>query len=555
MTIKEAMKARPEEAERSMFNELKGIHDKGTFIPVRVADLSAEEARRILPSKLFLKEKFSPMKVYEKLKSRLVGGGHRQDRTLYEDHERSSPTLSTTALFTIAGIAAQKQWKKAVCDVGSAYLNASLGDKHVIHMRLHPMVAEVLCKVDEKYNDYRNADGSIVVRLVKALYGLVESALLWYRELTSTLLQLGYEVNPFEKCVFVKKLQEKVVSIVGVFVDDLKIIAEDEKMIDDVHNALVMKYKEVKITKGDLLEYLGMVWDYRTPYEVSVSMPKYVEELLESSPEMDHHKTAKTPAANDLLKIGDSELLKFQDKIIFHSETAKLLYLAKRIKPELLLSVSFLASRVQSPTTRDFEKLNRVFQYIRRVKHVPLRMKFTPGMVIGHYDMYIDASHGTHDDMRGQSGVCMMYGGACILGKSMKQKITTKSSAETELVALSDHAGLAIHGQRFLQSLGHVGECIIFQDNTSTKEMISNVNVNDRSKHIRQRYYWLKERIMKGEVQIHYLPTEKMIADVFTKPLQGDAFCKFRDLLVNRSTTNVQKKRMAPVRAKPGFEK
>jgi len=276
-----------------------------------------------------------------------------------------------------------------VCDIGSAYLNASLGDKHIIHMRLHPMVAEVLCKVHEKYKNYRNADGSIVVRLVKALYGLVEFALLWHRELTSTLIQLGYEANPFEKCVFVKKSREKIVSIVGVFVDDLKIIAEDEKMIDDVHKVLVIKYKEVKIAKGDVLDYLGMVWDYKTPYEVSISMPKYMEELLENGPEKDHRKTAKSPAANDLLKIGDSEILNFQDKVRFHSETAKLLYLAKRIKPELLLSVSFLASRVQSPTTQDFEKLKRVFQYIhsrpalppepgahRRMYHLPRQHQY-----------------------------------------------------------------------------------------------------------------------------------------------------------------------------------
>jgi hypothetical protein len=266
-------------------------------------------------------------------------------------------------------------------------------------------------------------------------------------------------------------------------------------------------------------------------------MPKYVDELLENGPEMDHNKTAKTPAASDLFKIGDSELLSYEDKIKYHSETAKLLYLAKRIKPELLLAVSFLTTRVQHPTAHDFHKLKRAFRYVRHVKQVPLRMNFTSGQVMGHYDMYIDASHGIHDDMKGHSGVCMMYGGACILGESTKQKITTKSSAETELVALSDHAGLAIHGQRFLQSLGHANDCIIFQDNTSTKEMISNVNINDRSKHIRQRYYWLKERVMKGEVAIHYLPTEKMLADLFTKPLQGEPFRKFQKLVVNSSTS------------------
>jgi hypothetical protein len=42
---------------------------------------------------------------------------------------------------------------------------------------------------------------------------------------------------------------------------------------------------------------------------------------------------------------------------------------------------------------------------------------------------------------------------------------------------------------------------------------------------------------MKGEVAIHYLPTEKMLADLFTKPLQGEPFRKFQKLVVNSSTS------------------
>jgi hypothetical protein len=76
-----------------MFNELKGIHDKGTFIPVLIADLSSQEASKILPSKLFLKEKFSPTKVYEKYQqqhcsqlqeSQLKSDGRKQCVTLVQ---------------------------------------------------------------------------------------------------------------------------------------------------------------------------------------------------------------------------------------------------------------------------------------------------------------------------------------------------------------------------------------------------------------------------------------------------------------------------------------
>jgi hypothetical protein len=135
--------------------------------------------------------------------------------------------------------------------------------------------------------------------------------------------------------------------------------------------------------------------------------------------------------------------------------------------------------------------------------------------------------------MRGHSGVCVTFGGACILAKSTKHKINSKSSAESELIALSDHAGIAIHGQRFLKSLKIDSPCIIYQDNTSTKDMITNLNVNDKSKHIKIRYYWLKERVREGEVMIMYIPTEQMLADLMTKAVQGILFVKLRDEVMN----------------------
>jgi hypothetical protein len=163
-----------------------------------------------------------------------------------------------------------------------------------------------------------------------------------------------------------------------------------------------------------------------------------------------------------------------------------------------------------------------------------LRMAFNSNDQLSYYT-YIDSSHGIHQDMRGHSGVCITFGGACILGKSTKHKINSKSSAESELIALSDHAGIAIHGQRFLKSLKIDTACIIYQDNTSTKEMITNQNINDKSKHIKIRYYWLKERVREGEVIIQYIPTDQMLADLMTKSVQGKLFIELRDKVLNNS--------------------
>jgi len=526
--IAEAMKTRPEAAEKSILKELGSIHAKGTFRPVQVRNLSFQQRKSIIPSKLFLRDKYAPDGTFEKLKSRLVGGGHRQDRTLYEDHERSSPTLSTTGVFTIAGIAAKRGWSRATIDIGTAYLNAKLSDKHQIYMRIAPKLSDMLCKIDPMYRDFRCEDGSIVVQLLRALYGLVESSVLWYDELACTLTENGYAVNSFERCIFTKEERGKIISVIGVFVDDLMVLAENDSYIDDLYGKLLAKYKEVTINREEQLKYVGMLFDYSVPGAVSITMPKFMDDLLMDAVPGE----ARTPASHDLFDIGESDRLSDEKRIAFHSDTAKLLYLAKRIRPDLLFALSYLTTRVKEPTLRDQEKLDRVFKYVRYTKDAALRMDFRNDEPLA-YKTYIDSSHGIHHDMRGHSGVCVTFGGACILGKSTKHKINSKSSAESELISLSDHAGVAIHGQRFLKSLKIDSECIIYQDNTSTKEIITNHNVNDKSKHIKIRYYWLKERVREGEVKIIYIPTEQMLADLMTKAVQGKLFYKLRNKVLN----------------------
>ena len=72
----------------------------------------------------------------------------------------------------------------------------------VVEMLIPPEVAEILCNIDPKYRIYLRADKNIAVRLKKALYGCVQSAMLWYEELTSTLQEMGLIRNPYDTCSF-----------------------------------------------------------------------------------------------------------------------------------------------------------------------------------------------------------------------------------------------------------------------------------------------------------------------------------------------------------------
>jgi hypothetical protein len=215
----------------------------------------------------------------------------------------------------------------------------------------------------------------------------------------------------------------------------------------------------------------------------------------------------------------------------------QLLYAAIRARPDIALPVIFLTSRVTKTTLDDAHKLRRILKYVNGTRNL--------GITLGADETgelriitYADASFGVHMDGKSHSGMYMSFGRGPIWIKSVKQKIVTKSSTEAELVALSDASSLTQYHINFLESLGYdVGPAKLYQDNMSTMNLAMNGRSNsDRTKHIKLRYFFIKQFIDNGEFELEYCPTDMMIADILTKPLQGATFKRLRDLLLGVTT-------------------
>ena len=119
--------------------------------------------------------------------------------------------------------------------------------------------------------------------------------------------------------------------------------------------------------------------------------------------------------------------------------------------------------------------------------------------------------------------------------RSGKQKIVSKSLTESELISLSDSVPQAVWSRDFLSNQGYkIDPALIYQDNKSTIALAEKGrSTSDRTRHINIRYFFVKDRIDQGEIKVQYLPTEDMIADILTKPLQGVLFRKLRKQLLN----------------------
>jgi hypothetical protein len=465
---------------------------------------------------------------------------HRDD---YDESETSSPTVGLQSVYMILSVASKEKRKVGSMDVGTAYLNASML-KEVI-MRIEPKLAALLVKMFP--GEYElDKDGCIYVRLEKALYGCLESAKLWNDEIVKTLTALGFVPNPKDPCVFNFDRNGHQVTIC-LYVDDLLVTSIDELDIDWVCDSLKSKYGTVTLTKGPIHSYLGQTFDFSTDGQVKVSMEGYVRDIL------DLYKVTGyrvTPATVDLYSIDESlPLLPDMAQSEFRSRVMKLMFLAQRARPDILTPIAFLSRRANKVTDEDVGKLDRVLKYLNSCPD--LGMILCCGDVIKLY-AYVDASFAVHDDYKSHTGSVISMGTGAVHVSSKRQQLVTKSSTESELVGLSDALPQILWSKEFLECQGHqVGKVQLYQDNQSTIALANKGrSTSSRTRHISIRYFFIKEKIDSGDVEVVYLPTGDMRADIMTKPLQGDLFRKMRAELLGTDRSDAE--RINEVMAKGG---
>jgi hypothetical protein len=520
-----------EAATEAVLKEMQQLHDRQTIQPRHASELSLTEKRRALGYLMFLKEKRCGT-----IKGRGCADGRKQ-RLWKTKEETSSPTVRTESLLLSCVIDAKERRQVMSCDVPGAFMQVDVDE--VVHVRLEGELAELLTKVDPKlYTQYcvtQKGKTVMYVQLRKALYGTVSAAMLFWKDLVGHLTGEGFVQNPYDRCVMNKIVNGSQCTVLW-HVDDLKISHVDGNVNESVLASLNGKYgKEtpLTVTRGDLHDYLGMTLDYSTEGKVAIRMEDYIENMLADVPK-DMEGGAVTPAGPHLFKVnGGAERLDAVTSDIFHSITAKILFLCKRGRPDVQVPIAFLCTRVQAPDVDDYKKLRRVVNYLRETKKLYLTLEAENLQMI---KWWVDASFAVHHDMRSHTGGVMSLGKGAIYSTSTRHKLNTKSSTEAELVGVDDVMPMILWTRQFMEGQGYtIRDNVVYQDNQSSMLLANHGQQSStkRTRHLDIRYYFVTDRIRAKQLRIEYCPTGDMWADIHTKPLQGATFAKFRRLILN----------------------
>ena len=156
----------------------------------------------------------------------------------------------------------------------------------------------------------------------------------------------------------------------------------------------------------------------------------------------------------------------------------------------------------------------------------------------GTVKWWADAAYAVRTDMKSQSGGTLSLGTGCAISQSKKQGLNTKSSTEAELVAADDIMSQLIWTKNFLvHQEFKASKTILYQDNKSAILLEKNgaASSSKRTRHINVRYFFIADRQSAGELTVEYCETAKMVADYFTKPLQGKQFYFHRNIIMGES--------------------
>nr|GEX79533.1 retrovirus-related Pol polyprotein from transposon TNT 1-94 [Tanacetum cinerariifolium] len=173
--------------------------------------------------------------------------------------------------------------------------------------------------------------------------------------------------------------------------------------------------------------------------------------------------------------------------------------------------------------------------YLIAVKRIFRYLKGTPSLDLWYpkcssFDIkgYSDSDYaGCNMDRKSTSGACQFLGGKLVCWSAKKQQSIAMSSAEVEYVAVARCCANILWIKIQLTDYDIIYEKVpIFCDNTNAITISNNPVLHSRTKHIDIKYHFIRDHILKGDIELHFIPTQYQLADIFTKSLNEPTFQK-----------------------------
>lgn len=495
--------------------ELDHLLDYEVFVPVDISKMTLAEIRSAISTVMLVTDKFAPDGTHLKVKARFVIKGFRDKNV----SDTTSPTVRSEIVMLVLNVAVSHNLDIDIFDVRAAFLEAELKRTNVL-AHIDKDLADLLIERMPSLATGRLPDGSLIVRLKKALYGLKDAPRRWYETLKSFLLSIGFKVARHDQCLFMRRTPRGIHYVV-THVDDILSVGPRESM-DMLRNALKKRFREVTENINPFeFHYLGMaVLRDRQKRRMFLNQPKYIDTVA-AQLGLKADDTATLPFSMSKVSLSDRSLNEKQTKM-FRSLNMLMYYVASRTRSDILYAVARLTTKNRNPTENDWSDMVRVAMYLNGTRDLVTVIHASNLQLHGA----ADASFAEERERKSRTGYVFWMGDRSngpITAHSKVQTLVTRSTMEAELVALNEAGRDAVWMRRVLSEMGikQTGPCIIDQDNNSCMIVANRGSFGKMSKSIDINWFWIHEQITRRHIAVERVASQHMVADGLTKFLKS----------------------------------
>ena len=438
-----------------------------------------------------------------KYKARLVIRGCEQKYGL--DYENTfSPVVNSSSLKVLFGLANKRKYSIVSFDVKTAFLHGELNE-------------DVYMLPPEGYNI-----GDKVCKLQKALYGLKQAPASWNLKLTKFLKQEGLVQLTSEQCMFKTNNNSLYLAI---YVDDGVVVGENIHEIRELVEKLKTEFEITVIEEPET--FLGMEIN-RTENKLKLTQENYTDKVLNKYG-MEESKPVSTP----LVKAEGIDEEEASGKYPYRETIGSLLYLSNKTRPDIGFAVNYCSRYVEKPTNQRIRDTKRIMRYLNSTKEygISYDANTDEDKVIAYCDSDFA---GDTETRKSTTGYVIIYCGGPISWSSRKQSIVATSSTEAEYIAAAECCKELIYIKSLLiELIDKPIDITLNIDNQSAISLIETGIINRRSKHIDVKYRFIYEQVNNKVLKIKYCPTDRQLADIFTKVLGTNKFNNCKKYLVD----------------------
>jgi histone deacetylase 1/2 len=467
----------------------------------------SRQGKNIIDCRWIYKVKHKADGTVDRYKARLVAKGFKQRYGIdYED--TFSPVVKIATVRLVLSISVSRGWSLRQLDVKNAFLHGVLEEE--VYMRQPPGYE------DPKYRNY-------VCKLDKALYGLKQAPRAWYSRLSMQLVKYGFVASKSDTSLFIYH-KRNVTMFMLIYVDDIIVSSSSQVATDMLLKSLSKEFALKDL--GDLHYFLGLEV-HKVHDGIILNQEKYAHDVL-ARVGMTHCSGLATPlSSSEKITAREGDLLGPEDSTKYRSMVGALQYLTLT-RPDISYAVNKVCQYLHAPTTVHWTAAKRILRYVKHTVSFGLAFMRSNSTLVSAFS---DADWaGCVDDRRSTGGFAVFFGPNLISWSAKKQATVSRSSTEAEYKSVANATAEIIWVQSLLAELGvrlSQRPCI-WCDNLGATYLSANPVFHARAKHIEIDFHFVRERVIKKQLEIRFIPSKDQVADGFTKPLPVRQFEEFR---------------------------